>query len=328
MKKSLIIFIVSAVVVTATIVGVVLIKNDKDPSNSSSNAIENTSEATESLNTVKEKVSETSNTVKKDNKSSTTSDEQSSTSDRLQVTEIDEIYDADLPLGLELNYLTVNGNDIVIRVETLGNSKQQSKGPYYIYYRVTVGNDTLKLKTVREGIYHLEGFGIEMLKTFDMEEDAGTNYEFFEWDFTSSVHKGKDKEYVAFSIPAGIKDKNQASLIITTEDGKLLGEFIADVIHDIKLTGPEVDKYTNHSGDVVFNSIKDGKITYLTPTAAMYKTDSNGKKSLDSSLDVLELEEHSITMNNNKATDKKTDNIYKITNAKGKKFAFTKFKHL
>ena len=246
-----------------------------------------------------------------------------SNSDSLSIIEVPKQYDNDLPLGLENNYLKVNGNDIVIRVQTSGSSKQQANGPYYIYYNVYVGNDNLGLKCVRDAIYHLEGYGIEMLKTFDEEEDVGVNYEFFEWDFTSSTHKGGDKEYAVISLPAGIEDKNQASLMITTDNGILLGEFIADVAHDTNLNGPDVDKYKNHSGDIIFHSIKDGNITYLTPTKEMYK---NG--SLDTSLNEIELEEHSITMNNNKATDTKTNNIYKITNASGKSYTFGEFRHL
>ena len=251
-----------------------------------------------------------------------------SNGDSLPISEVKGSYMNDLPLGLENNYVKVNGSEVVIRVQTSGSSKQQKNGPYYIYYNVYVGNDTLGFNCVRDAIYHLEGYGITMLKEFDEEEDAGVNYEFFEWDFTSSAHKGGDKEYVAISLPAGIEDKNQASLMITTDNGKLLGEFIVDVVHDTNLSGPDVDKYKNHSGDIVFHSIKNGNITYLTPTSAMYKTDSKGNKVIDTSLDVIELEEHSITMNNNKATDKKTDNIYKITNAKGKEFSFGEFRHL
>ena len=258
----------------------------------------------------------------------TTNNNSTVVSDSLAISEITKQYTDDLPLGLETNYPKVNGSEIVIRIQTSGSSKQQKNGPYYIYYNVYVGNDNLGLKCVRDAIYHLEGYGITMLKEFDVEEDAGVNYEFFEWDFTSSTHKGGDKEYVAISLPAGIEDKNQASLMITTDDGKLLGEFIADVVHDTNLTGADVEKYKNHSGDIVFNSIKDGNITYLTPTASMYKTDSNGNKVLDSELEVIELEEHSVTMNNNKATDTKTNNIYKITNAKGKTYAFSEFRHL
>ena len=231
-------------------------------------------------------------------------------------------------MGLENNYLKVNGNDIVVRVQTSGSSEQQANGPYFIYYNMYVGNDALGLKCVRDAIYHLEGYGVTMLKEFNEEEDAGVNYEFFEWDFTSSTHKGVDKEYAAISFPAGTEDKPQASLMITTDDGKLLGEFITDVVHDITLTGPDVEKYKNHSGDIVFNSIKDGNITYLTPTEAMYITDANGNKVLNTSFDEIELEEHSVTMDNNKATDTKTGNIYKITNATGKSFWFGKFRHL
>lgn len=258
----------------------------------------------------------------------TTNNDSKTTGDSLPISEIKKQYNDDLPLGLENNYVKANGREIVIRLQTSGSSQQQANGPYYIYYNIYVGNDDIGFNCVRDAIYHLEGYGITMLKEFNEEEDAGVNYEFFEWDFTSSAHKGKDKDYVAISIPAGIEDKPQASLLITTDNGKLLGEFIADVVHDTNLTGPDVEKYRNHSGDIVFNSIKDGNITYLIPTEAMYKTDSNGKKVLDSSLAEIELEEHSITIDNNKVTDTKTSNIYKITNASGKTFNFGEFRHL
>jgi predicted small lipoprotein YifL len=248
-------------------------------------------------------------------------------SDSISISEVTKSYNEDLPLGLESNYLKVNGNDIVVRVQTSGSSEQQANGPYFIYYNMYVGNDALGFKCVRDAIYHLEGYGVTMLKEFN-EEDIGVNYEFFEYDYTASTLKGVDKDYVAISIPAGIEDKTQSSLLITTDNGKLLGEFIADVVHDTNLNGPGVEKYKNHSGDIVFNSIKDGNITYLTPTEAMYKTDSNGKKVLDSSLAEIELEEHSVTIDNNKVTDTKTSNIYKITNASGKTFNFGEFRHL
>lgn len=191
--------------------------------------------------------------------------------DSLSILEPKKEYDNDIPLGLENNYLKVNGNDIVVRVQTSGSTKQQENGPYYIYYNVYVGNDNLGLKCVRDAIYHLEGYGITMLKEFNEEEDVGVNFEFFEWDMTSSVHKGIDKEYAAISIPAGTEDKSQASLLITTDDGK---------------------------------------------------------KVLNPALTEIELEEHSITMNNNKAIDTKTDNVYKITNATGKTYNFGEFRHL
>ena len=258
----------------------------------------------------------------------TTNNDSKTTGDSLPISEIKKQYNADLPLGLENVYVKANGREIVIRLQTSGSSQQQANGPYYIYYNIYVGNDDIGFNCVRDAIYHLEGYGITMLKEFDEEEDVGVNYEFFEYDFTASTLKGVDKDYVAISIPAGIEDKTQSSLLITTDNGKLLGEFIADVVHDTNLNGPGVEKYKNHSGDIVFNSIKDGNITYLTPTEAMYKTDSHGKKVLDSSLAEIELEEHSVTIDNNKVTDTKTSNIYKITNASGKTFNFGEFRHL
>ena len=258
----------------------------------------------------------------------TTNNDSKTTGDSLPISEIKKQYNNDLPLGLENNYVKANGREIVIRLQTSGSSQQQANGPYYIYYNIYVGNDDIGFNCVRDAIYHLEGYGITMLKEFDEEEDIGVNYEFFEYDYTASTLKGVDKDYVAISIPAGIEDKTQSSLLITTDNGKLLGEFIADVVHDTNLNGPGVEKYKNYSGDIVFNSIKDGNITYLTPTEAMYKTDSNGKKVLDSSLAEIELEEHSVTIDNNKVTDTKTSNIYKITNASGKTFNFGEFRHL
>ena len=258
----------------------------------------------------------------------TTNNDSKTTGDSLPISEIKKQYNNDLPLGLENVYVKANGREIVIRLQTSGSSQQQANGPYYIYYNIYVGNDDIGFNCVRDAIYHLEGYGITMLKEFDEEEDIGVNYEFFEYDYTASTLKGVDKDYVAISIPAGIEDKTQSSLLITTDNGKLLGEFIADVVHDTNLNGPGVEKYKNHSGDIVFNSIKDGNITYLTPTEAMYKTDSNGKKVLDSSLAEIELEEHSVTIDNNKVTDTKTSNIYKITNASGKTFNFGEFRHL
>ena len=258
----------------------------------------------------------------------TTSSNSKTNGDSLLISENKGEYTNDLPLGLENNYVKVNGTEVVIRIQTSGSSKQQANGPYYINYNVYVGNDTIGFNCVRDALYHLEGYGITMLKEFDEEEDMGVNHEFFEWDFTSSAHKGGDKDYVAITLPAGVEDKPQASMMITTDNGKLLGEFIVDIVHGTTITGPDVDKYKNHSGDIVFNSIKNGNITYLTPTSSMYKVDTNGKKVLDSSLDEIELEEHSVTMNNNKATDTKTNNVYKITNAKGKSYNFGTFRHL
>ena len=97
-------------------------------------------------------------------------------SDSLPILEIQQQYKEDLPLGLENNYLKVNGNDIVVRVQTSGSSEQQANGPYFIYYNMYVGNDALGLKCVRDAIYHLEGYGVTMLKEFNEEEYAGVNY--------------------------------------------------------------------------------------------------------------------------------------------------------
>ena len=231
-----------------------------------------------------------------------------------------EIYNDDLPLGFEFVDLTVNGENKRIQVDTFGNSNHIEEGPYYIDYRLMVGGETVK-----EGKYHLEGYGITMLREYDLEEDIGVNYEFFERDFTATVYKGEDKEYVAISIPAGIEDENSASLILATDKGDLLGDFNTDTVEGITLTGDDVEKYKNDSGDVVFNSIKDGKISYLTPAEGMYTKDSSGNKVVDSSKNVIDLEEHSIEINNNKVIDTKTDNTYQITGVSGRTITFSSY---
>ena len=324
MKKSIVILTLVAVA-SASVVLYYINRDKETPTENKSTQKAETTETVEDT-----KITEP---VKDDKKSETTSNStktestSKSTDNTLKISELSGLYDEDLPLGLELNYVTVNGAESVIRLETTGSSKQQEDGPYYIFYKIHAGSDAKGFKMIRSGIYHLEGYGIEMLKSFDMEEDIGVNHEFFEWDFTSSAVKGSDKEYIAVSIPAGTEDKNQASLILIADDGTFLGEFIADVVHDTTLTGPDAEKYKNHSGDVVFNCIKDGNVTYLTPTDAMYKTDANGKKVLDSSLQEIELEEHKVSISNNKATETKTGNTYKITNATGKTFNFGDFRH-
>ncbi|MBR6034291.1 MAG: hypothetical protein IKP28_06175 [Clostridia bacterium] len=290
---------------------------------------ENSNVVTETKNDTNKEENTSSNTAK--NTASNKSNDKSNSNDKLKPTEVVKKYKEDIGLGLEVYHPKVNGREVVVNVQTSGSSEQQKKGPYYIWYEMRIGYDSSSMqdtyKLVKEGIYHLEGYGIEMLKEFKIDEDEGVNYEFFEWDLTATACKGSDKEYVAVSFPAGTEDKAQATLLLSTAEGDLVGEFTADVVHDVTLTGTNAEKYKNHSGDVVFNSIKDGKVTYLVPSDKMYKKDSKGNKVLDTSLDTLELDEYSVTINNNKATSKKTDETYKITNAKGKTFGFGEFRH-
>ena len=105
----------------------------------------------------------------------TTNNDSKTTGDSLPISEIKKQYNDDLPLGLENNYVKANGREIVIRLQTSGSSQQHANGPYYIYYNVYVGNDNLGFNCVRDAIYHLEGYGITMLKEFDEEEDIGVN---------------------------------------------------------------------------------------------------------------------------------------------------------
>ncbi len=86
---------------------------------------------------------EESNTNSVNDNTNKANDNSKQSGDSLSISEVKAAYTNDLPLGLENNYVKVNGSEIVIRVQTSGSSKQQKNGPYYIYYNVYVGNDTL-----------------------------------------------------------------------------------------------------------------------------------------------------------------------------------------
>lgn len=306
------------------------IKNSVNNTEEKSNANNVANNTNKTINSTSKTNTTSTNTTNSNNTATKTSTTNNTTNEKLEPTEIKKKYNEDIGLGLEVYHPKVNGREVVVNVQTSGSTEQQKSGPYYIWYEMRIGYDSPthdKYKLVKEGIYHLEGYGVEMLKEYDEEEDIGVNYEFFEWDLTASAYKGTDKEYVAVSFPAGTEDKSQATLLLATDEGDLVAEFTADVVHDITLTGADVEKYKNHSGDVVFNSIKDGNVTYLIPTEKMYKTDAKGNKVLDTSLDTIELDEYSVTISNGKATSKKTGEIYKITNAKGKTFGFGEFRH-
>ena len=92
------------------------------------------------------------NNTNKNTNNNSQNNNNESPSDSLPISQIGGLYNNDLPLGLETNFVKLNGTEIVIRVQTSGSSDQQANGPYYIFYNVYVGNDTLGLKCVRDAI--------------------------------------------------------------------------------------------------------------------------------------------------------------------------------
>ena len=71
-----------------------------------------------------------SNNNNQNNINNNTNNNSKTNNDSLTIQEIKKEYTDDLPLGLETNYVNVNGSEVVIRVQTSGSSKQQEKGPY------------------------------------------------------------------------------------------------------------------------------------------------------------------------------------------------------
>ncbi len=175
---------------------------------------ENSNTATEAKTNTE--TNKTTNNTSKNTSTNNTSNDKAKDNDKLKPTEVVKKYKEDLALGLEVNFPVVNGKEVVVNVQTSGSSELQKNGPYYIWYEIHIGQNNAahdKYQLVKEGIHHLEGYGIEMLKTYDMEEDIGHNNYFFEWDLTATACKGSDKEYVAVSFPAGTEGKSQATLL-------------------------------------------------------------------------------------------------------------------
>ena len=131
-------------------------------------------------------------------------------------------------LGFEYCDLTVNGEFRRVAVQYEMDFSVIPLDPCFTYYYVDIHGKTLPAEVVAvERAFLNEDTANFIRETEDPEELAFMNFELFEYDFKAAYFKGKDKEYIVFTIPASWK-QNTSSMVIATDSGKLLADTIVD----------------------------------------------------------------------------------------------------
>ena len=216
-----------------------------------------------------------------------------------QSTLMDKIpYSVDMGLGFEYCDLTVNGKFRRVAVQYEMDSSVLSSDPCFTYYYVDIHGDDLYAEVVAVGRAFLPDWMAEEIRQTPEDELAGVNCELFEYDFRAASFKGNDKEYIVFRIPASW-EPNTASMIIATDQGKLLADIVDDKSYQVRLNGEDPDKYVDYTGNTNFFSLSKDSITYLKVSQRV-----DG---------VTYLTEYSLTIDGDKITSAETGQTYTTT---------------
>ena len=215
-----------------------------------------------------------------------------------------ETYQASLPdkipfsvndlLGDEERDVFVNGHSVRLQAlyEYDPSDFESDKG--FTYYRIQLMAEGIMSQTVDVGrVFFDKEFTRYIREEFPEEDTMVTDI--FWLDFRTAAFKGKDKEYVVFSIPAGWEE-NTSTMAITTDDGILLANLTTDKSYKVTLTGDDVDKYKDEAGNCNFFSLSSDAITYLKVSEVV-----DG---------VTYLKEYSVSIENNKVTVSETGKTY------------------
>ena len=229
--------------------------------------------------------------------SPSSNNEQSKPAQSYQNTLMDRIpFSVDIGLGFEHRDLTVNGEFRRVAVQYEMDSSVIPDDPCFTYYYVDIHGETLPAEVVAVGrAFFNEETTNFIRETEDLEELAGINFELFEYDFKAASFKGKDKEYIVFSIPANW-EQNASSMVIATSDGKLLADTVVDKSYQVTLNGDGAEKYKDHDGNTNFFSLSEDTITYL--------------KVSDKVDGVTYLTEYTLNIENDQITSIETGKIY------------------
>lgn len=229
--------------------------------------------------------------------SPSSNNEQSKPAQSYQNTLMDRIpLSVDIGLGFEHSDLTVNGEFRRVAVQYEMDSSVIPDDPCFTYYYVDIHGETLPAEVVAVGrAFFNEETTNFIRETEDLEELAGINFELFEYDFKAASFKGKDKEYIVFSIPANW-EQNASSMVIATSDGKLLADTVVDKSYQVTLNGDGAEKYKDHDGNTNFFSLSEDTITYL--------------KVSDKVDGVTYLTEYTLNIENDQITSIETGKIY------------------
>ncbi|MBR0137446.1 MAG: hypothetical protein IJM15_03480 [Erysipelotrichaceae bacterium] len=204
-------------------------------------------------------------------------------------------------LGFEFCDLTVNGKFRRVAVQYEMDSKVIPTDPCFTYYYVDIHGDDLWAEVVAVGRVFLSDATTQFIReTEDLDELAMINFELFERDFQAATFKGKDREYIVFTIPASW-EQNTSSMVIATDQGKLLADTVVDKSHQVTLQGDDVARYMDHKGNTNFFSFSASAITYLKVSQVV-----DG---------VTFLKEYSVSIDNDKITTVETGKIYQTTDS-------------
>ncbi len=205
----------------------------------------------------------------------------------------------DMALGFEHRDLTVNGEFRRVAVQYEMDSSVIPDDPCFTYYYVDIHGETLPAEVVAVGRAFFNDETTNFIReTEDLEELVAINFELFEYDFKAASFKGKDKEYIVFSIPGGWQ-QNSSSMVIATADGKLLADTVVDKSYQVTLSGDDTEKYKDHDGNTNFFSLSEDTITYL--------------KVSDKVDGVTYLTEYALNIENDQITSVETGKIYQTT---------------
>ena len=204
-------------------------------------------------------------------------------------------FSVDLGVGWEFRDLSVNGVHRRITATFEMESSMIQQDPCYTYYRVDVIGDGMYAETVAVGRYFFEGFILEYVRS---EEPEMLYMEVFEYDFKAASFKGKDREYIVCSIPAGW-DQGTATMFISNDQGKLLADTMVSKAHQVTLQGDNVEKYMDSAGSANFFSLSENEITYLK---VFQRVDG-----------VTYLKEYSLDIDNDQITSVETGRTYTTT---------------
>ena len=205
----------------------------------------------------------------------------------------------DLGPGWEFRDLTVNGEFRRIAVQFEMDSSVIDQDPCFTYYYVDIHGETLSAEVVAVGRAFFNDSTTQYVRGCKAADDlGGISFELFEGDFKASVFKGKDKEYIVFSIPSGW-DPDTSTLVIATDKGRLLADVVVDKSHQVTLQGDDPGKYTDAYGNANFFSFGEDSVTYLKVSQIV-----DG---------VTYLTEYSLEIENDRVTSKETGKTYQTT---------------
>ncbi|MBP5225230.1 MAG: hypothetical protein J6Z38_06600 [Lachnospiraceae bacterium] len=204
-------------------------------------------------------------------------------------------FSVDLGAGWEYRDLSANGVSRRVTVTYEMDSSVIPTDPCYTYFRVDILGEGMYAETVAVG----RAFFTDAVTAYVRSEDPDRiDMELFERDFNASAFKGKDKDYVVISVPAGW-EQNTATMVIATADGKLLADTEVDKSHQVTLQGDDTGKYMDFSKNTNFFSFSEDSITYLQ---VFQRVDG-----------VTYLKEYSLTIDNDEITSTETGKTYTTT---------------